>query len=104
MTFPSPFSSPADPSVTSACHSYLLISSPVDVHSSFMSFQNLLSKHDINAFLTHELTRVGSLDEGLQKHDWFTKDDVHTLVRLSDGLFIFAATGVRFIEDGNACN
>jgi hypothetical protein len=61
-------------------------------------------EHDIEIFLTRELNRVGSLDEGLRKSDWFTKDDIRTLVRLSDGLFIFAATAIRFIEDPNACN
>jgi hypothetical protein len=58
-------------------------------------------EHDIEIFLARELNRIGSLDEGLQKSDWFTKDDVRTLVRLSDGLFIFAATAIRFIEDPN---
>ena len=59
---------------------------------------------DIKTFLTHELARVGSLHEGLRGHDWFTKDDVRTLVQMCDGLFIFAATAVRFIEDVNIRN
>ena len=56
-------------------------------------------QHDIERYLTSKLSMVGE-SYGL-KSSWPSEMDVRALTRLSNGLFIFAATSVNFIQDRN---
>jgi hypothetical protein len=57
---------------------------------------------DIERYLSSMLGRIGECYgfEGI----WPSPEDVHAIAQLSFGLFIFAATSVKFIEDRNYCN
>ncbi|KAJ7145668.1 hypothetical protein C8R44DRAFT_845105 [Mycena epipterygia] len=59
-------------------------------------------EQDIEHYLSSRLSLTKSLYE--IKDSWPSPEDVHTLVRLSAGLFIFAATSIKFIEDAAYCN
>ncbi|KAF8149314.1 hypothetical protein K438DRAFT_1418070, partial [Mycena galopus ATCC 62051] len=52
---------------------------------------------DIRTYLTSRLARTKAL-YGLPE-DWPSKESIDALARLSSGLFIFASTGAKFIED-----
>jgi hypothetical protein len=57
---------------------------------------------DITSYL---LSRLSSIRDAYDiQYDWPKMEDVRKLARLSHGLFIFAATSVKFIEDGNYCD
>jgi hypothetical protein len=59
-------------------------------------------QNDIKHYLTLNLVRVRH-SYGLQDV-WPGAGDIHLLAQRSSGLFIFAATSVRYIEDQNYCN
>ena len=56
-------------------------------------------RHDIERYLASKLSVVGE-SYGLES-SWPSEMDVKALARLSNGLFIFAATSVNFIQDRN---
>jgi len=56
--------------------------------------------HDISIFLWHELDRIAG--EHHLGADWPGEQVVEQLVRSSNGLFIWAATACRFIEEGRS--
>jgi NACHT domain len=56
-------------------------------------------QHDIQAFVQHELRRIADLCLPRQeRNSWPKEDEVNDLVRISAGLFIAAATAIRFIN------
>jgi hypothetical protein len=56
-------------------------------------------QHDIQAFVQHELQRTADLYLAeLERDLWPKGDEVKALVKISAGLFIAAATAVRFIS------
>ena len=52
---------------------------------------------DIESYLKHSLDEI-SRSHNL--HDWPSKNDISKLVELADGLFIWAATAVKFVSGG----
>jgi hypothetical protein len=56
-------------------------------------------QHDIERYLVVNLDQTRSSYE-LEK-SWPSSEEIHTLAELSSGLFIFAATSVKFVEDRN---
>jgi hypothetical protein len=55
---------------------------------------------DIEQYLSSKLAVTAKTYSGLLE-TWPSPDDIHSLALLSCGLFIFAATSIRFIEDRN---
>ncbi|KAK6342234.1 hypothetical protein TWF730_001711 [Orbilia blumenaviensis] len=56
---------------------------------------------DINHFLHHEFHKIG--ESRSLPPDWITKEQIEVLTQKSDGLFIYAATVCRFINDEGDC-
>ena len=56
-------------------------------------------ERDIQHYFGRELSRVQVQDH--LKESWPSPADVETLTKMSSGLFIFAATAVKFIESGD---
>ena len=57
---------------------------------------------DIQLYLTERLTRITKQRSNLDlPHPWPHNEEIEALTKKSSGLFIFAATMVRFIESGN---
>jgi hypothetical protein len=54
---------------------------------------------DLTQFLRQRLKRVEASYPTLKGGRWYTETDIGVLVVKSEGLFIFAATAVKFIED-----
>lgn len=54
--------------------------------------------HDISVFLDHNLRLIG--DEDGQEAGWPGAEVIETLVQSASGLFIWAATACRFIQEG----
>ncbi|KAL6406380.1 vegetative incompatibility protein HET-E-1 [Ilyonectria robusta] len=67
-------------------------------------------KHDISAFLEHELTKIkieynSSVPADRQlPHDWPGERNIESLVKMAIPLFIFAATICRFLADRKCGN
>jgi hypothetical protein len=63
---------------------------------------NLISVNkDIQLYLTERLTRIGRQRSDLElPGPWPDDDEIEALTKKSSGLFIFAATMIRFIESG----
>lgn len=59
-----------------------------------------LTTRDIGSYLHTELTRVREAYD--LEDSWPAREDISRVVGMSKGLFIFAATVVRFVEDPNA--
>jgi hypothetical protein len=56
-------------------------------------------QHDIQAFVQHELRRIADIClPRPERNSWPKEDEVNALVRISAGLFIAAATAIRFIS------
>jgi hypothetical protein len=56
---------------------------------------------DIQLYLTERLTRIGKQRSDLElPGPWPHDDEIEALTKKSSGLFIFAATMIRFIESG----
>ena len=71
-----------------------------DTAVSNSTFSSVLRLHTIpksQVTADIDLYIASSLSTHARLHDQFTADDVHTLARLCDGLFIFAATALRHI-------
>jgi NACHT domain len=59
-------------------------------------------QNDIEYYLASKLALIR--ESNALECSWPSQEDVHTLARLSFGLFIFAATSIKFIDDRNHSN
>ncbi|KAG6810506.1 hypothetical protein H0H92_011557 [Tricholoma furcatifolium] len=72
------------------------ISKPFILHD----IETSIVHQDIEVYLSHRLKEVAS-ELLLGRTDWPAKDQLRILADRASGLFIFASTAVRFIEDEN---
>ena len=72
---------------------------PGDMHEDFMlhTISPTVVQHDINIFLRHELNKIGK-SRSLAL-DWPGEQMLEILVERSSGLFIYATTICRFVQD-----
>ena len=72
---------------------------PGDVHEDFMlhNISPAVVQHDIATFLRHELNKIGGSHS--LPVDWPGEQKLEILVGRSSGLFIYAATVCRFVQD-----
>lgn len=83
--------------IRSAFDSQLLrsISRPFILHD----IEHTIVQQDIEVYLRYRLSEIGA--SMLGRSEWPTTEQLRTLVTCAAGLFIFASTAVRFVEDDN---
>jgi hypothetical protein len=59
-------------------------------------------QHDIERYLKSHLEEIRNVYN--LKQSWPSEGDIHGLTTLSEGIFIFAATSIKFIQDASASN
>ncbi|TDL16641.1 hypothetical protein BD410DRAFT_731104 [Rickenella mellea] len=88
-----------EPRITTVFHSGNLrsVTQRVDLHE----LQLDVVKDDIERYLTSKLAEIRDYYSDNFESVWPSLDDIRRLADLSFGLFIFAATSVKFVEDRN---